>query len=242
MPTSPEPEQDRQTELSYIAFEPEEERGDDIKDATNFDTQNRQLTLADSRAFRPPQLTFSPINRIHTEMAPNEANALLQRIIDRFYIVLGPGSSHHLDVIIWKRSADFFTWYIVEEGIEVSVLRFAIFNAHTNFEKAFYITRGDEESFLALKQYIWDFFWVSSNTNPGDFKVQVMTNPLPDEAFRYSLTGTSLMTLNSSIQDLGGEQIVPVVVRLQMDDTRRLSQPYDYFVLGTKYTVSKFFR
>lgn len=248
IPTSPE--QDRQTELSYIAFEPEDEHdddiehGDDTEDPTGSITQNKQLSLADSRTFRPPHMTFLPINRIQTELAPREANALLQRIINKFYVVLGPIKWHHLDVIIWKRSVDFFTWYMVEEGIEVSVLRFAIFNAHSNFEKEFYITKGDEESFQALKQYVWDFFWVSSGTNPGDFKVQVMTNPLPNEVFRYSLTGTSLVASNSGVRDLSPlyEQIVPIVVRLQTDDIGRLSHPYDKFVLGHKYTVAKFFR
>ncbi|MAD83612.1 MAG: hypothetical protein CL912_11690 [Deltaproteobacteria bacterium] len=237
------PDGDQQTELSYIAFEPEEQCHDPTEDVTNGITHNKAPTIAGSQTFRAPHMTFLPTNRIQTELAPKEANALMQRIINKFYVLLGPLKRYHLDVIVWKRSADFFSWYMVEEGIEVSVLRFAIFNAHSDFEKEFYITKGDEQSFQALKQYVWDFFWVSSKSNPGDFKVQVMTNPLPREIFRYSLTGASVVASNSGVRDFSSlyEHNAPVVVRLQTDDTGRLSHPYDKFVLGHKYTVARFF-
>ncbi|PVH75954.1 hypothetical protein DL98DRAFT_303838 [Cadophora sp. DSE1049] len=250
VPLSPDP--GRESEVSYISFDdskvqPEPgECHDIVQEVADVNTPGDQLlhmSQARPRNFLPPPVRVLPPHLLHTVFTPGVSSSVMRYIITRFHVYLGPSKVYNLDVLLWKQSADFFSWYVVEEHFEVSVLRIAIFNARSDFERDFYITRGDEQAFQELKKYIWDFFWVASDTRPGIFAVQVLPHPLPSETFRYSLTGADVLAPGSRDlgQGLGCQHIVSVVLRLQLDASGKLSHPYDRFVLRDIYTVTQFF-
>lgn len=250
VPLSPGPGPESEVSISFDDFQvqPEpEEYQDFVQDVAGENTLGDQLLhMSQTRPCNllPPPVRVLPAHLLHTVFTPGASSSVMRHIITRFHVYLGPSKIYNLDVLLWKQSADFFSWYAVEEHFEVSVLRIAIFNARSDFERDFYIARGDEQAFQEVKKYIWEFFWITSDTRPGIFAVQVLPHPLPSEKFRYSLTGADVLAPRSRDfdQGLGYQHMIPVVLRLQVDARGRLSHPYDQFVLRDIYRVTQFFR
>jgi hypothetical protein len=89
-------------------------------------------------------------------------------------------------MLVWQNSLDFQKWYMAVSGTaDVPFFRFELLDVHWQPEKAFLVPRDNPHYFLALKQYVWDLFWIASHLNgaPAAFKILIdAADPQPSAA------------------------------------------------------------
>jgi hypothetical protein len=141
-----------------------------------------------------PALTFLTDNRIDGALPLTAMQPYIEIFSRNGHVLLQPKKMptenrvYPVDVIMWSQSSDFYRWYMIETGTtDVSTLRVEILDAKLNLEKMFSISRGNERHFPMLRQYIWDFFWVTSSlNNASTFTVVVRAlHHLPSHASHH---------------------------------------------------------
>jgi hypothetical protein len=132
--------------------------------------------------YRPPPVEFTIDNCVISNLPPNDTQPLFEVFLRYAQLLLLPDKTptrdtiYQVNYLMWQKSLDFYKWYTAVSGTaDVQVLRFELVDVRWQPETVFLVPRGNLNHFRALKQYIWNFFWVASQVNgaPAIFKILI---------------------------------------------------------------------
>jgi len=88
---------------------------------------------------------------------------------------------------MWQSLQRFYKWYAKEEkkqkgkSLEATVMKFELLDVHWQSEKVFVLSQQSNlDEFKALKQCIWDLFWVSANLNGTSSAFRILITRAPE--------------------------------------------------------------
>jgi hypothetical protein len=140
-----------------------------------------------------PSLRFTIDNRAESTLTTVEVQRLVQIFVrDAIAIIPREQStqpkSYPAGIIMWQSLQKFYKWYAKEEKKEkgessvTTVLKFELLDVHWQPEKVFLLPRaGNLDGFRALKQCIWDLFWVASNLNGASTTFRILVTRAPEK-------------------------------------------------------------
>ena len=147
-----------------------------------------KLSTLPSGNYRPPAIEFTINNEAQSDLSPND----FQSCVDKFKlnaraIITGtnnPKCIHEIDVIMFETMPWFLGWYLDTTGmVEVGALKFELIDVHWLQDNSRVVPEGDLLRFRALKQHIWDLYWIAMDMNKslGQFRVTISPYPpLPE--------------------------------------------------------------
>ncbi|PVH75281.1 hypothetical protein DL98DRAFT_320196 [Cadophora sp. DSE1049] len=140
-----------------------------------------------SETYRPPAIEFTINNEAQSDLSPHD----FQSFVDKFKrnaraIITGinnPNCVHEINVIMFETMPWFYRWYLDNTGIaEVGALRFELIDVHWQ-QNSIIVPKGHLQLFRALKQLVWDLYWIAMDMNKalGQFRVTISQYPPPAE-------------------------------------------------------------
>ncbi|KAK0115519.1 hypothetical protein ONS95_000203 [Cadophora gregata] len=133
---------------------------------------------------RPRSIEFTINNEAQSDLSPND----FQSLVDKFKrnaraIITGinsPNCVYEIDVIMFETLPWFYKWYSDKTGfINIGALRFELIDVHWQQENSIVVPQGNLHFFRALKQYIWDLYWVAMDMNKVRDQFRVTISPYP---------------------------------------------------------------
>lgn len=140
----------------------------------------------------PPLLRFTFDNRAESPLTQVEVQQFVQTFVkDAIALIPSQHSaqpkSYPAGVIMWQSLQRFYKWHAKEEkkqkgtSVETTAMKFELLDVHWQPEKVFLLSRnGNLDEFRALKQCIWDLFWLSTNLNAASSAFRIMITRAPE--------------------------------------------------------------
>lgn len=137
-----------------------------------------------SGTYRPPAIEFTINNEAQSDLSPSD----FQSCVDKFKRnaraivtrINNPNSVHEIDVIMFEPMPWFLRWYLDTTGMaEVGTLKFELIDVHWLQDNSIVVPEGDLLRFRALKQHIWDLYWIAMDMNKSLGRFRVTISPYP---------------------------------------------------------------
>jgi hypothetical protein len=140
----------------------------------------------------PPLLKFTFDNRAESPLTQVEVQRFVQTFVkDAIALIPTQHSaqpkSYPAGVIMWQSLQKFYKWHAKEEkkqmgtSVETTAMKFELLDVHWQPEKVFLLSRNSNlDEFRALKQCIWDLFWLSTNLNAASCAFRIMITRAPE--------------------------------------------------------------
>ncbi|KAH7403234.1 hypothetical protein BKA64DRAFT_444119 [Cadophora sp. MPI-SDFR-AT-0126] len=156
-----------------------------------------------SEAYRPPTIEFTINNEARSDLSPND----FQSFVDKFkrnarVVITGthdPNCVHVVDVIMFQTLPWFYGWYSKTTGVaEVGALRFELIDVNWQGGNSIVVPKDNLLHFRALKQYIWDMYWVVMDMNKSLGQFRVSISPYPPRPEGEAATAPGWKAVKSS--------------------------------------------
>lgn len=126
-----------------------------------------------TQTFCPPAVKFTVDNRAESILPSGEVSALFASLSNNASVLVMSTSlsrpaavQHPIGVVMWQTLPDFYSWYSNKTGARMAwPLKFELMDVHWQSRKSFILPFNELNHFRALKQYIWDLYWVAINVN-----------------------------------------------------------------------------
>jgi hypothetical protein len=132
----------------------------------------------------PRPVAFTNDTQIWTTLHKRRLESLLEIFSKNVHFFLRPRKltkrdlQYPIGVLLWNHPRVFQRWFMAETGAaETSVLNFEVYKANWTLFNSFFISATDVNHFRMLRQYLWDYFWITLNSNQTETVLKVMVEP-----------------------------------------------------------------